>query len=85
MRTMRMKQATVTGAVLVTLLASGFFMDAAIADPVTKKPGAGRVVVNPPSAAKAEGGHNPRADMMAEVQQRASRRASAGRRHGQRR
>ena len=85
MKTMRMKQATVTGAVLVSLIASGFLMDAAIADPVTKKPVAGRVVVNPSAPAKAEGGHNPRAEMMAEVQQRASRRTSSGRRHGQRR
>jgi hypothetical protein len=70
---------------LVTLLASGFLMDAAIADPVAKKPGAGRVIVNPSSAPKADGAHSPRAQMLAEVQQRASRRSSSGRRHGQRR
>ncbi|MDB5811719.1 MAG: hypothetical protein JWN94_3841 [Betaproteobacteria bacterium] len=84
MKTMKIKPASVSGVLLVSLLASGFLISAAIADPIAKKPGAGRVVVNPSSTAKPETSHNQRAEMMAEVQKRATRRSSSGRRHGQR-
>jgi hypothetical protein len=79
---MKMKPASLSGILLVNLLVSGLLMDAAIADPVARKPGAGRVIVNPSSTTKSESSHNQRAEMMAEVQQRASRRTSSGRRHG---